>query len=217
MRALHLHTVHFVAVRHCTTTTWNFLVLHFTEDRLDCKTVRIFAYSSTCEQSNKRSGTRLKTESETCVIYLYLNLILLKHSFVCSPWTRTNTKSFWFSVNFLFVLLMYQHRFTPRRLSTWWWIQFPCASGRVCQGKQSLRQWAVIIIDCFFFVYIYPRSIRSLEVLLISRSVVMLPRKWGRAKGDSSRPIQWAAKRGKTPFHAILNDAGQTAVNFLPS
>ena len=32
---------------------------------LDCKTVRIFAYSSTREQSNKRSGTRLKMESET--------------------------------------------------------------------------------------------------------------------------------------------------------
>ena len=32
---------------------------------LDCKTVRIFAYSSTREQSNKRCGTRLKTESET--------------------------------------------------------------------------------------------------------------------------------------------------------
>ena len=32
---------------------------------LDCKTVRIFAYSNTREQSNKRSGTRLKTESET--------------------------------------------------------------------------------------------------------------------------------------------------------
>ena len=32
---------------------------------LDCKTVSIFAYSSKREQSNKRSGTRLKTESET--------------------------------------------------------------------------------------------------------------------------------------------------------
>ena len=32
---------------------------------LDCKTVRIFAYSSKREQSNKRSGARLKTESET--------------------------------------------------------------------------------------------------------------------------------------------------------
>ena len=32
---------------------------------LDYKTVRIFAYSSTREQSNKRSGTQLKTESET--------------------------------------------------------------------------------------------------------------------------------------------------------
>ena len=30
---------------------------------VDCKTVRIFAYSSKREQSNKRSGTRLKTES----------------------------------------------------------------------------------------------------------------------------------------------------------
>ena len=33
-------------------------------DLLDCKTVSIFAYSSTREQSNKRSGTKLKTESE---------------------------------------------------------------------------------------------------------------------------------------------------------
>ena len=32
---------------------------------LDCKAVRIFAYSSKREQSNERSGTRLKTESET--------------------------------------------------------------------------------------------------------------------------------------------------------
>ena len=32
---------------------------------VDCKTVRIFAYSSTRKQSNKRSGMRLKTESET--------------------------------------------------------------------------------------------------------------------------------------------------------
>ena len=32
---------------------------------VDCKTVRIFAYSSTREQSNKRSATKLKTESET--------------------------------------------------------------------------------------------------------------------------------------------------------
>ena len=32
---------------------------------LDCKTVRLFAYSNTHEQSNKRSGMRVKTESET--------------------------------------------------------------------------------------------------------------------------------------------------------
>ena len=35
------------------------------EEPLDYKTVRIFAYSSTREQSNKRSETRLKTETET--------------------------------------------------------------------------------------------------------------------------------------------------------
>ena len=35
------------------------------EFTLDCKTVRFFAYSSTREQSNKRSGMMLKTESET--------------------------------------------------------------------------------------------------------------------------------------------------------
>ena len=32
---------------------------------LDCKTVRIFVYSITREQSDNRSGMRLKTESET--------------------------------------------------------------------------------------------------------------------------------------------------------
>ena len=36
---------------------------------LDSKTVYIFAYSSTRERSNKRSGTRLKTESETHTPY----------------------------------------------------------------------------------------------------------------------------------------------------
>ena len=35
------------------------------DDDVDCKTVRIFVYSSTREQSNKRSEMRLKTESET--------------------------------------------------------------------------------------------------------------------------------------------------------
>ena len=33
--------------------------------KIDSKAVRIFAYSSKPEQSNKRSGTRLKKESET--------------------------------------------------------------------------------------------------------------------------------------------------------
>ena len=32
---------------------------------VDCKTVRIFAFPRKREQSNKRSGTRLKTKSET--------------------------------------------------------------------------------------------------------------------------------------------------------
>ena len=42
---------------------------------LDCKAVRIFAYSSTPEQSNKRSGTRLKTES-AC----FARVRLLRHA-----------------------------------------------------------------------------------------------------------------------------------------
>ena len=33
--------------------------------KIDCKTVRIFSYSSTREQSNERSGTKLKAGSET--------------------------------------------------------------------------------------------------------------------------------------------------------
>ena len=37
----------------------------FSDKILDCKTVRIFAYSSTREQSSKRSGARLKKASET--------------------------------------------------------------------------------------------------------------------------------------------------------
>ena len=36
----------------------------FANERVDCKTVCIFAYSSTCKLSNKRSGARLKMESE---------------------------------------------------------------------------------------------------------------------------------------------------------
>ena len=39
---------------------------------VDCKTVRIFAYSSTREQPNKRSGMMLKTESETATLYRFL-------------------------------------------------------------------------------------------------------------------------------------------------
>ena len=38
--------------------------IQFPEIEVDCKTVRIFAYSNTRDQSNKRSGTRLKTEIE---------------------------------------------------------------------------------------------------------------------------------------------------------
>ena len=36
----------------------------FANKRVDCKTVCIFAYSSTCKLSNKRSGVRLKMESK---------------------------------------------------------------------------------------------------------------------------------------------------------
>ena len=44
-------------------------------NRLDCKTACIFAYSSMREQSIKRSGTRLKTESETRALHLHKTLM----------------------------------------------------------------------------------------------------------------------------------------------
>jgi len=44
-------------------------VVHSNGGKLDCKKVRIFVYSSTREQSNKKSGARLKTESETLKLY----------------------------------------------------------------------------------------------------------------------------------------------------
>ena len=47
---------------------------------LDCKTVRIFAYSSTREQLNKRSGTRLKTEGETHTPYGRVRLARFAHA-----------------------------------------------------------------------------------------------------------------------------------------
>ena len=53
---------------------------------LDCKTVRIFAYSSTREQSNKRSGTQLKTESETWGETLKIRTVRFAYFFL-SPHT----------------------------------------------------------------------------------------------------------------------------------
>ena len=44
---------------------------------LDCKTICIFAYSSTHEQSNKRSGTRLKTEMR---LACFAPIRLLRHA-----------------------------------------------------------------------------------------------------------------------------------------
>ena len=57
----------FVIMTSCSTalTSSSICSLFKTVERLDCKKVRIFAYSSKREQSNKRSGTRVKTESET--------------------------------------------------------------------------------------------------------------------------------------------------------
>ena len=48
---------------------------------VDCKTVCTFAYSSTREQSNKRSRTRLKTESERSVrLACFACVRLLRHA-----------------------------------------------------------------------------------------------------------------------------------------
>ena len=48
---------------HAVAETKSFVIRVYGIVRYDL--VRIFAYSSTREQSNKRSGTRLKTESDT--------------------------------------------------------------------------------------------------------------------------------------------------------
>ena len=47
---------------------------------LDCKTVRIFSYSSKREQPNKRSGTSLKTESETERLARFARVTLVRHA-----------------------------------------------------------------------------------------------------------------------------------------
>ena len=44
-------------------------VVHSKGEKLDCKKVRSFAYSSTREQSNKKFGERLKTDSETLKLH----------------------------------------------------------------------------------------------------------------------------------------------------
>ena len=54
------------ALPHCWDIVSNvYNIVATSQSCVDCKTFRIFAYSSTREQSNKRCGTRLKTESET--------------------------------------------------------------------------------------------------------------------------------------------------------
>ena len=54
-----------------------FICRLFNGKDVDCKTVRIFAYSNTREQSNKKSGTRLKTESG---IYYFLPSVIRRPS-----------------------------------------------------------------------------------------------------------------------------------------
>ena len=57
---------------------------------LDCKTVRIFAFSSTREQSNIRSGMRLKTESETVRLarFARVRLYATLYRFIYWFWER---------------------------------------------------------------------------------------------------------------------------------
>ena len=50
---------------------------------VDCKTARIFSYSSTREQSNKSSGTRLKTESGVRLAR-FTRVRLLRHALMIS-------------------------------------------------------------------------------------------------------------------------------------
>ena len=59
---------------------WLIFLWHCTKgEDLDCKTVRILAYSRTREQSNKRSGTRLKTERRVRLAR-FVRVRLLRHA-----------------------------------------------------------------------------------------------------------------------------------------
>ena len=53
-------------------------VVCFVSVYIDCKTVRIFAYSSKREQSNERSGTRLKTPVRLLHHALPISLLILR-------------------------------------------------------------------------------------------------------------------------------------------
>ena len=59
---------------------------------VDCKTVRIFVYSSTREQSNKRFGTRLKTHTPLFTDF-FTDFEKKTDCFVVLSWTYPSDKS----------------------------------------------------------------------------------------------------------------------------
>ena len=91
----------------------------FSHSTLDCKTVRTFAYSSTREQSNKRSRTRLKTteakggpDSDFVFIFHFSVFIFYVSVFVCYFAVFVSnvfifTSSFCFSVLVLVFILSF--------------------------------------------------------------------------------------------------------------
>ena len=67
--------------------------------KLDCKTVRIFAYSNAREQSNKRSGTKLRLASDSyATLYRFLYWFWEKNRLFCSlleniPLVKTTSRT----------------------------------------------------------------------------------------------------------------------------
>ena len=111
---------------------------------LDCKTVHIFAYSSTQEQSNKRSGMSLKTESETggdayATLYRFLYWFWGKNRLFCS-----------LDCIGMLVLLLWANRSMN--------IEFILQNSPILQLTQSHTTWKCLIkilAHSSFFVFIF--------------------------------------------------------------
>ena len=96
------------------------LILLFFGSLLDCKTIHIFAYSSTWEQANKRSaGARLKADS----FFGHVSLTCFGHLSVC----HHSLKRFW--------SLVFYQKVSLKGGDFWLWFFFKQNYGHACPTK----------------------------------------------------------------------------------